>query len=116
MSEISNTSGLKPLGRAVLVKPYTTEATTPTGIILPDSVRQKDQLAEQRAIVVEIGPTAWAGEPVPRAKVGDKILFSKWSGYQAVGPGDQGVYRVVNDSDIFMQITAEEVIAPTSKE
>lgn len=108
MTSVKNLSGLKPLGRAVLVKPYVVEERTASGIILTNDTVRKDQLAEQRAIVVEIGPTAWAGEPQPRARVGDKILFSKWAGYQAVGTADDEVYRVVNDADIFMAITEEK--------
>lgn len=103
-----NKSGLKPLGCAVLVKPDSVEEVTKGGIILPDAVRSQGQLAEQRATVVEVGLYAWASEPSPRAKPGDRILFSKWAGYQAVGTADGEVYRVVNDSDIFMQITEEK--------
>lgn len=112
-----NTSGLKPLGRAVLMQPYGVEEKTAGGLILPESVRVKDQLAEQRAVVVEIGSNAWPGEPA-RCKVGDKILFSKWAGHQCVGPDDGQVYRVVNDNDIFMQITSESVVptAPIARE
>ena len=106
-NEVKNSSGLKPLGRAVLVKPYVVEEKTSGGIILPDQVRSKDQLAEQKAIVIEVGEFAWSTEPVPRAKPGDKILFSKWAGYQATGTADGEVYRVVNDSDIFLRITEE---------
>lgn len=106
--EIVNTSGLKPLGRAVIVKPYQIEERTSGGIVLPDSVRNKDQLAEQKATVVEVGPYCWKDEPEPRAIPGDRILFSKWAGYQFVGTDDGEVYRVVNDSDIFMQITKEK--------
>lgn len=108
MMTSENTSGLKPLGRAVLVKPYATQEVTSSGIILARETVKKDQLAEQKATIVEVGESAWHNEPNPRAYVGDKILFSKWAGYQAVGPNDGEIYRVVNDSDIFMKITAEK--------
>lgn len=107
MSNIENNSGLEPLGRAVLVKPYVVEEKTTGGIILPDQVRNKDQLAEQKAVVIAVGKFAWSTEPEPRAQVGDKILFSKWAGYQATGTADGEVYRIVNDSDIFLRITKE---------
>ncbi|CAB4120851.1 GroS Co-chaperonin GroES (HSP10) [uncultured Caudovirales phage] len=108
MNEVTNNSGVSPLGRAVLVRPYVVEDKTSGGIILTTETRSKDQMAEQRAVVVEIGPTAWLGESAPRAAIGDKILFSKWSGYQLQGPFDGLTYRVVNDSDIFMRITKEK--------
>lgn len=104
---MNNPSGLKPVGRAVLVKPYKVEEKIGS-IIIPTSVQEKDQLAEQRAVVIQVGPTAWAGEPEPRALPGDKIYFSKWAGYNTVGPADGELYRVVNDSDIFMVITEEK--------
>jgi chaperonin GroES len=108
MSNVANNSGLKPVGRAVLVKPYLVEERTAGGLILPDQVRTKDQLAEQRAVLIEAGPCAWQGEATPRAVPGDRILFSKWAGYQAVGTADDEVYRIVNDSDIFTIITKEK--------
>lgn len=108
MSNVENTSGLKPVGRAVLVKPYMVEERTAGGLILPEQVRNKDQLAEQRAVLVEAGEHAWRDEPTPRARPGDRILFSKWAGYQAIGPADDQVYRIVNDSDIFTIITKEK--------
>ena len=99
-----NTSGLKPLGRAVLLRPYVIEGKTAGGIIIPEEARKKDQMAEQKALVVEVGANAWNGEPRPRARVGDNILFSKWAGYSAIGPNDGIEYRVVNDNDIFLKI------------
>jgi chaperonin GroES len=108
MNEVINNSGLRPVGRAVLVQPYKVEEYTAGGLILPDEVRKKDQLAEQRAVIIEIAPGAWAGESTPRAQVGDRILFSKWAGYQTIGPKDAGQYRIVNDSDIFTVITEGE--------
>lgn len=108
-TQVVNTSGLSPRGRAVLVKPYKVAATIGNaGIILPEEVRKKDQLAEQRAVVIEAGPEAWATERQPRANPGDAVLFSKWAGYSAIGPGDGGEYRIVNDSDIFTVITVKE--------
>lgn len=102
---IANTSGLKPVGRAVLVRPYVIEERTTGGIILPTETVKRDQLAEQRAVIIAIGSEAWRGEKEPRAAIGDRILFAKWAGYQAIGPADAGTYRIVNDTDIFTVIT-----------
>lgn len=109
MEEVKNMSGLKPLGRAVLVKPYDVEQVSKGGIILADPTVRREQLAEQKAVVIEVGPVAWHNEPMPRAKPGDKILFSKWAGYQATGTADGQTYRIVNDADIFTAITEEKV-------
>jgi len=105
---VANTSGLQPLGTAVLVKPYKVEAVSAGGIIIADEAVKRDQLAEQKAMVIEAGPRAWFAEGAPRAIPGDRIFFSKWAGYSTKGPADGEEYRVVNDSDIFMKITQGE--------
>lgn len=103
---MKNESGLLPVGRAVLVKPYQPERRT--GLIeIPDSVLGRDQMIEQRAVVIEIGPCAWEGESVPRANVGDRVLVSKFSGSMAIGTADGEQYRFVNDRDIFAKIEVE---------
>ena len=104
---MSNKSGLKPLGRAVLVKPYIPERTASI-IELPDFVEAQTTSLEQRAIVVEVGPTAWYDEPNPRAKVGDRVLVSRFAGHMAKGTSDGEQYRFVNDRDIFAAIEVED--------
>jgi co-chaperonin GroES (HSP10) len=101
-----NNSGLKPLGRAILVQHYVPEDKGSV-IVLPDSVRDKTLMVEQRAIVIDVGAAAWPDEP-PRARVGDKVLISKMAGYLAKGPLDGKTYALVNDRDIFAAITGEK--------
>jgi co-chaperonin GroES (HSP10) len=103
---MKNESGLKPLGRAVLVQPYTPERKAGL-IVIPDEALGKDMMIEQRAIVVEVGPYAWHDEPEPRAKVGDKVIISKFAGYMAKGTADGKQYRFINDRDIFAAIVEE---------
>lgn len=105
-SQIKNTSGVSPLGRAVLVEYYEPERRNTT-IIIPESVRKGETLVEQRATVVEIGPACWPDEP-PRAEVGDRVLIARMSGYALTGPADGKLYRIVNDRDIFARINHEE--------
>jgi len=106
MSEVKNTSGLKPLGRAVLVEHYEPEKKHSL-IEIPDIVKDRTLMVEQRAVVIEVGPACWPDEP-PRAKPGDRVLISKMSGYMALGPADGKRYRFVNDRDMFAAITQEE--------
>ena len=101
-----NTSGLVPLGRAVLVQPYEPEIKK-SMIALPDTVSERTMMVESRAIVVAIGPAAWSDESMPRAKPGDKVFITKYAGYMAKGPADGKMYRVVNDRDLFCGITKE---------
>ena len=103
---MANASGLRPAGRAVLVSPYTPERKEGI-IIIPDEALGRDQMIEQRAIVIEAGPSAWCDEPQPRASVGDKVLISKFSGYMATGTKDGKPYRFINDRDIFAVIEEE---------
>lgn len=102
----SNTSGVSPLGRAVLVKYYEPERAQ-SAIFIPESVRKGEVLVEQRAVVVEVGPLAWADETPPRAAVGDRVLIAKFAGYALKGPADGEMYRIINDQDIFAKITSE---------
>ena len=106
MSQMENLSGLEPRGTAVLVRPY--EPEKKAGLIaIPDSVKTRVAMLEQRATVVAIGPSSWQDEPEPRAQVGDRVLVSAYAGTMAVGPGDGVQYRLINARDIFCRITHE---------
>lgn len=102
-----NPSGLKPKGRAVLVKPYEVQKSTSL-IQLPPSVQARQQMIEDRAVVVAIGPACWDDEKEPRAAVGDRVMIARYSGYMVNGPEDGEVYRVINDQDIYVQIDVAE--------
>jgi co-chaperonin GroES (HSP10) len=101
-----NESGLKPLGRAILIAPYEPEIKESV-IVLPDEVHARQQMVDQRAIVIEVGVNAWCDEPSPRAKPGDKVFVTKFAGFMAKGTKDGKSYRLVNDRDIFAAITEE---------
>lgn len=107
MMETPNESGLAPLGVAVLIKLYEPERRG-AKIVLPDSVQGRLSMVDNRAVVVAVGPSAWHDEPSPRAKVGDRVLVTKFAGFMAKGPADGILYRLVNDRDIFCAITHEE--------
>ena len=103
---VENKSGLKPLGRAVLIEPYS-PALGSTLIHIPDDVMGREQMVEQRATVIAVGESAWHDEPNPRAKVGDKVLVARYAGFQAQGTADGRMYRFINDRDIFAAIELE---------
>jgi co-chaperonin GroES (HSP10) len=104
---VVNTSGLEPLGLAVLVEPYEAQLK-PSLIAIPDSVRERFQLYQDRAIVIEVGPWAWHDEPRPRAKPGDKVIIAKFAGIMVQGTADGKPYRMVNDRDIYTRIREEK--------
>ena len=100
---MKNKSGLKPLGRAVLVEPIEVELKS-TNIVIPQAARERNLMAEQQAIVVAVGPEAWKEEREPRAAPGDRVMISKFAGHMCVGPADSKQYRVVNANDVFLQV------------
>lgn len=104
---MENQSGLAPVGVAVLIKAYEPERRGAL-LVLPEHVQGKMSMVDSRALVVAVGPSAWHDEPTPRAKVGDRVLVTKFAGFMAKGPRDGELYRLVNDRDIFCTITHEE--------
>lgn len=68
-----------PLFDNVLVKPLEPEAKTTSGILLPDTVKEKPQVGQ----VMAIGPGGFddKGNKAPvQVKVGQKVLYKKWGG------------------------------------
>lgn len=111
MNKISNKSGLHPQGVAVLCEPYEPEVKVWSDtIIIPDEVRRSLKVLENRMVVVEAGPAAWADEVAdgfpPRAKVGDVVITTNYSGSVVTG-ADGKLYRMVNCRDIYCTIDVE---------
>lgn len=76
---MAKSSGIKPLFDYVLVKPLQAEQTTPSGIVLPDTAKEKPQMGE----VMAVGPGGLndEGKILPMLiKVGHKVLYKKWGG------------------------------------
>lgn len=107
---MENRSGLEPRGVAVLLKMYEPEKKMGT-IIIPDNVKGRMSMVENQGVVIALGSNAWHDEPSPRAKVGDRVLVTKFAGFMALGPADGETYRLVNDRDIFCAITHEGELA-----
>ena len=90
------------------MRPYEPEREVKSSIIaIPPSARERMTMAEQRAIVVAIGPEAWKDESVPRAQPGDKVMISAYAGMITSSPIDGMQYRVINANDIFLRIVDE---------
>src|SRR5580700_11191773 len=96
-TEISNMA-FRPLGDRVLVRRVEEEAKTKGGIIIPDSAKEKPQEGE----VLAIGPGGRdeQGKLHPLdVKVGDRILFGKWSGTEVKLDGED--LLIMKESDIL---------------
>jgi chaperonin GroES len=88
----------RPLGDRVLVRRVEEEAKTKGGIIIPDSAKEKPQEGE----VLSIGPGGRdeQGKLHPLdVKVGDRILFGKWSGTEVKLDGED--LLIMKESDIL---------------
>lgn len=68
-----------PLFDNVLVKPLEKEAQTASGILLPDTAKEKPQVGEVMAIGPGVKDDKGAMQPMV-VKVGDKVLYKKWGG------------------------------------
>jgi len=89
MSKVS----LKPLADRVLVEPAQAEETTTSGIIIPDTAKEKPQ----KGSVVAVG--AGTKEEPLTVKVGDTILYGKYAGTEITVDGKE--YLIMRESDIF---------------
>jgi len=80
---------LKPLDDRIVVKPSEAEQTTASGLVIPDTAKEKPQQGE----VLFIGPGKRAentGELIPLdVKVGDTVLYSKYGGTEVTVDGDE---------------------------
>ena len=88
----------RPLGDRVVVKRVAEETKSAGGIIIPDTVQEKPQEGE----VVAVGPGGRdeKGDRItPEVKVGDRILFGKWSGTEVKVDGAD--LLIMKESDIM---------------
>lgn len=88
---------IRPLGDRVVIKKLEAEETTKSGIVLPGTAKEKPQLAE----VIFVGPGGFfEGKEVRmEVKVGDKVLFSKYSGNEVKFDGQE--YTILKQDDIL---------------
>ena len=88
---------IKPLGDRVVIKRLEAIETTVGGIVLPGTAKEKPQEAE----VVAVGPGAIAdGKRIEmEVSIGDKVLYSKYSGTEVKVAGEE--YIIVKQDDIL---------------
>ncbi|MEK9732540.1 MAG: co-chaperone GroES, partial [Pelagibacteraceae bacterium] len=88
----------RPLHDRVLVESLESEEKTAGGIIIPDTAKEKPQ--EGKVIAVGPGAKSEDGKITPMdVKVGDHILFGKWSGTEVKIDGKE--YAIMKESDIM---------------
>jgi chaperonin GroES len=98
----------RPLADRVAIRRVDEDVMSKGGIIIPDSVREKPQEGE----VCAVGPGAWNedGARVPLdVKVGDRVLFGKWSGSEVKIDGED--LLIMKESDILGIVGHAEPLA-----
>jgi chaperonin GroES len=92
---------LKPLGDRIVLEQIETEETTASGIVLPDSAKEKPQ--EGKIVAVGAGRVTDNGERVAlELKEGDSVIFSKYAGTEVKYEGKD--YLILRESDILAVI------------
>jgi chaperonin GroES len=88
---------LEPLDDRIVVKPSEEEETTVSGIVIPDTAKEKPQEGE----VVAVGPGRFEdGQRIPMdVKVGDKVIYSKYGGTEVKIEGEE--YLILSARDVL---------------
>ncbi len=92
---------LQPLGDRIVVKPKDDdEQRTPSGLVIPDTAKEKPQLGD----VLAVGPGDFQdGERVPMdVKVGDQVVYSKYGGTEVKYEGED--YLILSSRDVLAVI------------
>ena len=99
---------LKPIGDRVIVQGLEAEQVTASGIVLPDTAKEKPQ----RGRVLAVGDGRWDdGERIPLdVAVGDEIIYSKYGGTEVQVDGDD--YLILAEHDILAKV--EGAAAPAA--
>lgn len=97
-SKSTTQTSIKPLFDHVLVKPIEAESKTASGIILPDTAKEKPQIGTIMAI--GNGHITPEGKTIPMSvKVGQKVMYKKWGGNEVkVGTEE---WMIVEQKDIL---------------
>ena len=93
---------LKPLGDRLIVKAVEEDETTASGIVLPDTAKEKPQKGK----VIAVGDGAWDDDGEKRIPLdvaeGDEVLYSKYGGTEVKVDGDE--LLVLRESDVLAKV------------
>nr|WP_201775207.1 co-chaperone GroES [Corynebacterium epidermidicanis] len=94
-------ANIKPLEDKILVQINEAETTTASGLVIPDSAKEKPQ--EATVIAVGAGRFDEDGERIPMdVKVGDVVIFSKYGGTEIKYQGEE--YLILSQRDVLAVI------------
>jgi chaperonin GroES len=104
---------LQPLGDRLIVEALEEEETTVSGIVLPDTAKEKPQRG--RVLAVGPGPRDEDGEYIKMdLEPGDEIIFSKYGGTEIKLGADD--YLILRESDVLAKVIAETKSKSKKKE
>lgn len=104
---------LQPLGDRLIVEALEEEETTVSGIVLPDTAKEKPQRG--RVLAVGPGPRDEDGEYITMdLEPGDEIIFSKYGGTEIKLGSDD--YLILRESDVLAKVLAETTKKSKKKE
>ena len=99
---------LRPLGDRLVVEHVEQSDRTSGGVFLPDTAKEKPQ--EGKVLAVGSGRTLDSGTKLPLdVKVGDRIIYSKYSGSEVKIDGKE--YLIISEKDVLAVFTDEKVPA-----
>ncbi|MGQ0680216.1 MAG: co-chaperone GroES [Actinomycetota bacterium] len=89
--------GLKPLGDRVLIRVEEFETATASGLVIPDTAKEKSQ----EGTILAVGPGAYHdGQRIPLdVKEGDRVIFSKFGGTEVKVGGEE--LMILNERDLM---------------
>jgi chaperonin GroES len=88
---------IKPLADRIIIAPAAAEEKTKSGIIIPDTAKEKPQRGE--VVAVGAGKTENGTLVKPQVSVGDQVLYGKYAGTEITVDGQD--YLIMKESDIF---------------
>jgi chaperonin GroES len=88
---------IRPLGDRVVIEPVAKEETTASGIVLPDTAKEKPQ--EGKVVAVGSGHLKDGARTPLEVKEGDRVLFSKYAGTEIKFEGKE--LLIMRESDIL---------------
>ena len=98
MTQTASATKLRPLGDRVVIRPAAREEATRSGIVLPDTSKEKPQRGE----IIAVGPgrVSDEGKKIPmEVKVGDTVLFARYAGTEFKLEDDE--LLILRESDIL---------------
>ena len=101
MPAVAEKTKLKPLGARVVVKALEREEITKSGIVLPDTAKEKPQ--EGKVLAVGPGDRDESGKRIPvELKEGDRVLFQKYAGTEFKLDGEE--LLILSEKDVLALI------------